>query len=47
MTLGHHYGLPGKNVGEHSYGGSSGYLSCLPRVRLGAESLRAQHSKPV
>jgi hypothetical protein len=34
MTLGHHYGLPGTNAGEHSYGGSFGYLSCLPRVPL-------------
>jgi hypothetical protein len=32
MILGHHYGLPRMNVGEHSYGDSFGYLSCLPRV---------------
>jgi hypothetical protein len=31
-TLRYHYGLPGTNVGEHSYKGSFGYLSCLPRV---------------
>jgi hypothetical protein len=30
-TLGHHYGLPGTSAGEHSYGGSFGYLNCLPR----------------
>jgi hypothetical protein len=34
MTLGYHYGLPGTNAGEHSYGGNFGYLSCLPRVPL-------------
>jgi hypothetical protein len=32
MTFGYYYGLPGTNVGEHSYGGSFGYLGCLPRV---------------
>jgi hypothetical protein len=34
MTLGHYYGLPRMNAGEHSYGGSSGYLSCHPRVLI-------------
>jgi hypothetical protein len=34
MTLGHHYGLPRTNAGQYSYGGSFGYLSCLPRVPL-------------
>jgi hypothetical protein len=34
MTPGCHYGLPGTNAGEHSYGGNSGYLRCLPRVPL-------------
>jgi hypothetical protein len=34
MTLGYHCGLPRTNVGEHSYGGNYGYLSCLPRVPL-------------
>jgi hypothetical protein len=34
MTLGYYYGLPGTNAGEHSYGGSFGYWSCLPRVPL-------------
>jgi hypothetical protein len=32
MTLRYHYSLPGANVGEHSYGGSFGYVSCLLRV---------------
>jgi hypothetical protein len=34
MTPGYHYGLPGTNAGEHSYGGNHGYLSCLPRVPI-------------
>jgi hypothetical protein len=34
MILGYYLGLPGMNVGEHSYGGNFGYLSCLPRVQL-------------
>jgi hypothetical protein len=29
MTLGYHNGLHETNAGEHSYGGNSGYLSCL------------------
>jgi hypothetical protein len=32
MTLRYDYGLPGTNAGEHTYVGSFGYLSCLPRV---------------
>jgi hypothetical protein len=34
MTLGHDYGLSGTNAGEHSCGGGSGHLRCLPRVPL-------------
>jgi hypothetical protein len=47
MTLGHYYGIPGMNAGQHSCGGSHSYLSCLPRVPIGAESLWAKHSKMV
>jgi hypothetical protein len=32
MTLRYYYSLPGTNAGQHLYGGSSGYMSCLPRV---------------
>jgi hypothetical protein len=34
MNLGYYYGLPWMNAGEHSYGGSSRYLSCLPRAPI-------------
>jgi hypothetical protein len=47
MTLGYYYGIPGTNAEEHSCGGSYSYLSCLPRVPTGADSLWAKHSKTV
>jgi hypothetical protein len=34
MTLRYYYGLLGTNAGEHLYGDSSGYFSCLPRVPI-------------
>jgi hypothetical protein len=34
ITLGHYYGTPRTNAGEHSSGGSHSYLSCLPGVPI-------------
>jgi hypothetical protein len=34
MTLGHYYDLHETNAGEHWYGGSCRYLSCLPGVPI-------------
>jgi hypothetical protein len=35
LTLRYYYGLPGTNAGEHSYGGSFGYLSWFQPDRKG------------
>jgi hypothetical protein len=47
MSLVYYYGMPGTSAGEHSCGGSYSYVSCLPRVPTGGESLWAKHSKTV
>jgi hypothetical protein len=47
MTLGYYHGISGTSAGEHSCGGSHGYLSCLPIVPIGADSLWAKHFKTV
>jgi hypothetical protein len=45
MTLGYYYSLPGANVGQHSYGGSFGYLSSLKSTNNVPQAFRLNNLK--